>query len=85
MQIRPIFHPIYYSVGVWVTKWKFKNREKLGLDIFQNGGLVENLKFGRKQSFVSRIIGSAIYIFYLEMRFCVRVFKYGGRFWPIRC
>ena len=35
-------------MGVWVPKWKFKNRERLGLDIFQNAGLVENLKFGRK-------------------------------------
>ena len=32
----------------YVPKRKFKNRERLGLDIFQNGGLVENLKFGRK-------------------------------------
>ena len=70
-------------MGVWVPKWKSKNRERLGIDNFQYGGLVGNLKFGRKKSFVSRIIESDIYVFFLEMRFYVRVFKYGGRFWLI--
>ena len=70
-------------MGVWVPKWKFKNRERLGLNIFKNGGLVvRKSKVWAKKSFVSSIIGSNIYVFFLEMRFCVRAFEYDGRFWP---
>ena len=35
-----------YQLSVFARS--LQNRERLNLDIFQNGGLVENLKFGRK-------------------------------------
>ena len=64
----------------------FTKRVRLGRDVFQNGGfheLVENLKMGRKNSLICCIIGNYICVFFLVMHFCVRVFKHGGRFWPI--
>ena len=52
--------------GVPVSRFcsKFRHRERLGLDIFQNGGIVENLiiKSGRKNCSFLAIL-EAIFVF----------------------
>ena len=56
----------------------------MGQDIFQNGGFVENLKFGRKnRSFLALLEVIFMFSFWKCVSICVRVFKYGGCFWPI--
>ena len=65
------------------TKVEVQKPRKTGPRYFSKWRIGRKSKVWATNSFVSRIIGSDNYVFFLDLRFCVRIFKYGGRFWPI--